>query len=161
MIAGRSFDWERSENGNGTRVTDPLQGMTTRHPPRDDSNPQPAIARSAGKSRGFAALVLRQGWSPEPAGNEATATARKAAPDRARQQPLQLFGSYGGVYVITRPQATKTAVQGLSKPGSSGFQREERLTSIGVEHGGGMTLVRCLTAASAAGSGIAAASFHC
>lgn len=70
------------------KFTDPLQGMTTRHPPRDDSNPRPAIARSAGKSRGFAPLVLRQGWSPGPAGNEATATARKAAPDRARQQPL-------------------------------------------------------------------------
>ena len=44
--AGRRFDYDKSEKGNGTRTTEPAEGVTTLHPPPVSSNLQPGIARS-------------------------------------------------------------------------------------------------------------------
>src|SRR5947209_2538100 len=51
QTAGRTFDCERSENGNGTKTTSPAVGVTTRRPPPVGASPPPGSVRRSAQPR--------------------------------------------------------------------------------------------------------------
>src|SRR5689334_23083279 len=73
--AGRNFDCDKSEKGNGTRTIAPAGGTTMLRLPRGDSSPRRAPLHSAALSRRSAAPGPPRGSLRVPAGQPAMRSA--------------------------------------------------------------------------------------
>ena len=70
QTAGRTFDCDRSEKGNGTRTNSPTEGETTPHPPLAGTNPPPALPQRERSLTGHCSgLIQHRHQRPAGAGD--------------------------------------------------------------------------------------------
>ena len=90
--SGRSFDFDRSENGNGAKTTSPAARVTTRRPFPAGSNLPPGLTLRTTRLHLGPRPVLPIS-SPTPAAVRQHERHRATEPVRLRRQRLRRFGS--------------------------------------------------------------------